>query len=226
MRNRKPAIRALAVCLSVVPIAALSVGCAQQDMSGRSGLQPENAGSLADLTAWLTGSFSSEEQASEAPGRVAPVHMHQVRIWPDRDDAVWFYVEQALATEPASPYRQRVYRLIEAERGVFELDTFTIPDRVAHAGAWRRDDPLSALNPDALTLREGCTVVITTDGPDSFRGSTIGRGCPSQLSDASYATSHIRVSPNRIESWDRGFNARGEQVWGAVDSGYIFARMD
>ena len=36
------------------------------------------------------------------------------------------------------------------------------------------------------------------------------------------ATSEVVVSPGRIESWDRGFDAEGAQVWGAEKGAYVF----
>jgi hypothetical protein len=36
------------------------------------------------------------------------------------------------------------------------------------------------------------------------------------------ATSEVVVSPGRIESWDRGFDAEGVQVWGAEKGAYVF----
>lgn len=202
----------------------ISGGCAstQQHEAARPAPSPQTE----TLAGWMTGSFTNEAQAAEAPDRFAPVTMHIVRIWPERDDGVWMYIEQALANEPQSPYRQRIYRLTPAEQGVYELDTYLIPDRSRYIGAWRRSDPLADLDHAQVDRLDGCTVVIHADGPESFRGSTIGRDCPSQLSGAHYATSHIRITPERIESWDRGFDARGEQVWGAIDSGYIFKRAD
>ena len=48
-----------------------------------------------------------------------------------------------------------------------------------------------------------------------FRGSTEAGQCPSALRGASYATAEVVVGPEGIDSWDRGYDAAGEQVWGA-----------
>ncbi|MCC5786663.1 MAG: chromophore lyase CpcT/CpeT [Phycisphaerales bacterium] len=227
MPRPRPLSRLFAGALLLAAPAIALNGCASDlHTEGEIHPTPHFVARAEPLAGWMTGSFSNEAQAAEAPDRFAKVQMHIVRIWPERNDGVWMYIEQALAAEPQSPYRQRIYRLTPAEESVFELDTFQLPERARFVGAWRKDEPLADLDPDRVDRLDGCTVVIHADGADSFRGSTIGRGCSSQLSGASYATSHIRISPSRIESWDRGFNARGEQVWGAVDSGYIFDRVD
>jgi hypothetical protein len=42
---------------------------------------------------------------------------------------------------------------------------------------------------------------------------------------AVYATSEVTVTPEALISWDRGFGAAGEQVWGAVTGGYVFKKL-
>jgi hypothetical protein len=34
------------------------------------------------------------------------------------------------------------------------------------------------------------------------------------------------VTETTLESWDRGFDAGGEQVWGATAGGYVFEKLD
>ena len=57
-----------------------------------------------------------------------------------------------------------------------------------------------------------------------FTGSTQGKSCNSELRGATYATSEVIIGNGFIESWDRGFNEKDEQVWGAEKGGYIFER--
>ena len=145
------------------------------------------------------------------------------RIWRDRDDGVWLYVEQAVATSLDQPYRQRVYRLTGPRDGVFESEVYAIPEPLRFAGAWREERPLAGLTPDDLARRDGCTVYLRwSDG--AFEGSTREDACSSTLRGASYATSAVRAFADRLESWDRGFDADGNQVWGAEKGGYVFRK--
>ena len=59
---------------------------------------------------------------------------------------------------------------------------------------------------------------------DHFEGGTSGTLCPSSLNGAKYAQSKVSVRADGIESWDRGFDADGKQVWGAVKGPYVFDR--
>ena len=92
-------------------------------------------------------------------------------------------------------------------------------------GAWREPERLDAIGPDDLKLREGCAVVLRGRGGDgSFVGSTVGDACKSTLRGASYATSEVSVTSGGITSWDRGYSADDEQVWGAKKGPYVFER--
>lgn len=181
------------------------------------------ASDLADLADRMTGSFSSAAQA-EADTNFYDIRLQMARIWPDRDDGVWLYVEQAAGWSLDMPYRQRVYRVTEAEPGLFRSAVYALPDDEAAIGAWRDEAPLGDLDPDALSLREGCAVFLRRGEGGDFAGGTVGRGCGSSLRGASYATSEVVVGADRIESWDRGFDADGVQVWGAETGPYVFLR--
>jgi hypothetical protein len=179
---------------------------------------------LERLATFLTGSFSSADQAL-ADKNYRNVALHVVRIWPERPDGPWLYVEQALAEALDQPYRQRVYQLAVAADGTLESRVFTLDDPIKATGAWRTPAPLSDLTPERLTFREGCTVYLQAMPDGSYVGGTRGDGCASDLRGATHATSEVTVKSDQLVSWDRGFNAAGKQVWGASTGGYVFKRV-
>jgi len=181
------------------------------------------AGDLDTLAAWLTGSFSSAAQA-EADSNYFDIRLEMARIWSDRDDGVWIYVEQAVGTHLDRPYRQRVYRVTQVEDDLFKSAVYSLPDPEAAIGVWREAAPLSGISPDDLTLRAGCAVFLRKDELGAFAGGTVGRGCGSTLHGAVYAESEVFVTPERIESWDRGFDAEDEHIWGAELGPYVFLK--
>ncbi len=63
-----------------------------------------------------------------------------------------------------------------------------------------------------------------TSAAEGFEGSTVGEGCASSLRGTSYATSEVFVADGVLASWDRGFDPRGRQVWGATAGPYLFLR--
>lgn len=180
---------------------------------------------LARAAEWLEGSFSSAEQAA-SDDRYFEVNLHHARIWDDRDDGVWLYVEQALATDADEPYRQRIYRVWLRPDGRVVSTVYELPEPERFAGAWRDPGSLDTLSPLSLDRRDGCTIVFTEIAADRMIGSTQDTGCTSTLRGASYATSEVTLTADGITSWDRGFNASDEQVWGAEAGPYEFRRVD
>lgn len=173
----------------------------------------------------MIGTYDSRDQAQADPENYRDVTLHMVRIWPERKDGPWLYIEQALSNQVALPYRQRVYRLLPKGQGRVASEVYTLPEpALKYAGAWRSRAALSELKPADLTPRTGCAVVLRQTTPGVWAGSTVGRECPSDLYGASYATSQVVVNSKTLTSWDRGYDATGEQVWGAEKGGYVFQR--
>ncbi|MBD3257108.1 hypothetical protein GF377_01650 [candidate division GN15 bacterium] len=179
---------------------------------------------LARLHQWMTGSFSSQEQA-EADTNFFDIRLRMVPIWQQLSDAHWIYVEQAAASSLDQPYRQRVYRVWQVDDTTFQSDVYTFEDPLRFAGAWQNPNPLASLTPDSLTLREGCSIVMHPEGDSAFVGGTVGEGCASTLRGASYATSEVRITADGMVTWDRGYDAEGNQAWGAETGGYVFMKI-
>ena len=185
----------------------------------------ESKGSLEELTRFMVGSFSSAEQASQDPKHFFDIRLEVVRIWKDRTDGVWLYVEQSAAETLAKPYRQRVYRLTLLPDGRFRSEIYSFKEEpLKHAGAWKQVSPLGALSPEDLESRKGCAVLLAADGKGGYAGATHAQDCESVLRGAAYATTEVRVDARGMLSWDRGYDRSGKQVWGATEGGYRFTR--
>ena len=183
-------------------------------------------GSVEDLAKLLVGAYSSQAQALRDPENFKDISLRMVRIWPQRTDGPWLYVEQAVASQVDRPYRQRVYHLVPRPDGSVASEVYTLPDPpLSFAGAWRTATPLDALDPARLAPRTGCAVIMRP-GPDaSWAGATADRDCPSELHGASYATSQVTLTSQTLDSWDRGYDAAGQQIWGATTGPYHFVRL-
>jgi hypothetical protein len=179
---------------------------------------------LGQLTADLSGNFSSAAQASEDKD-FYNIELHIVPVWLSRKDGPWLYVEQADARTPEKPYRQRLYRLesIGDHFYSYVYEFKTVP--LKYAGQWREGLPLANISPDDLILKSGCTVKLAQDQDGHFAGGTEERSCPSILRGASYATSKIELNDHRLTTWDQGFDADGKQVWGATKGPYRFDKQ-
>lgn len=181
----------------------------------------------ADLTRlrdYLVGSFSSAAQAAR-DSSYFDIRLEVVPIWTARaEDGYWLYVEQAAANALARPYRQRVYHLVNGPEGRLISYIYTLPRPLRFAGSFRDPARFESLTSDSLELRSGCEVILAPTR-QGFAGATRVRACPSELRGAAYATSEVSLTPTQMQSWDRGFDDTGRQVWGALTGPYIFDRV-
>jgi hypothetical protein len=178
---------------------------------------------IAVLTDWLCGSFSSSRQSNE-DSAFFDIRLSIQRIWEERGDGPWLYVEQAMAGSLSRPYRQRIYRLRTLSDSTFESAVYTLRDPLRFTGDRKA---LEKLLPDSLEEKIGCAVVLSWDSQQkAFVGATGIKTCASELRGASYATSEVILTAEGMKTWDRGYTREGVQVWGAVKGGYQFNRVD
>ncbi len=186
------------------------------------GLQTRQQAPLQELAQRMTGSFNSNQQ-SISDKNYYDINLEMRPIWQERTDGVWLYVEQAVSDSLDKPYRQRVYHLTQLAPNRFKSKVYALKDPKIFIGAQNNKTLFAALEPGDLIERKGCSVYLTYNS-GIYSGSTDDKACESNLRGASYATSIVTVYPNRIESWDQGFDANDKQVWGAVKGAYIFNR--
>ena len=176
---------------------------------------------IGDLKSTMIGSYNSGKQEA-ADSAYYNISLHMYPIWEDKGH--YLYVEQAMNSMQERPYRQRVYQLIDLGNNKYESKVYTFKDETAAIGKWKDPDFWKAYNVSDIEERVGCSVFLTyKDGV--YVGSTDGKSCLSSLRGATYATSKVTIFPDRIESWDQGFNDEDIQVWGAEKGGYIFDKL-
>jgi len=206
--------------LLILAFATVSAVSAQATPATAQVADPE----LELLLGFMTGSFSSAEQARLDPD-FYDIRLQVVRVWPERQDGYWLYVEQAAAESLDRPYRQRVYRLLRHDSSTIESRVFTIPEPLTYAGEWKKEVPLARLTPESLVWKKGCSIMLVKKGTDAFAGSTVAHECASDLRGAAYAKSEVEINSRGMVTWDRGFAADGRHVWGASKGGYIFKKL-
>jgi CpeT protein len=174
---------------------------------------------VALLSERLSGRFDSADQAEADPSYYAVSLLGCPVDAPELGEHV-LYIEQALTTNLAAPYRQRLYVLSESD-GVYVSAIYTLANEGAAIGLC--DRATATFSSGEATLKSGCEVKLTWDG-EHFEGGTDLGTCASTLNGASYATSEVLITEDRIESWDRGYDDGDDQIWGATAGAYIFVR--
>ena len=196
----------------------LLLSCSQLNFQ-KSNKEVNFSNDLINLSNWMSGSFSSSNQSLQ-DSSFFDINLEMVRIWNDRKDAIWLYVEQASSKRLNSPYRQRVYRLTQEEDQFFSK-VYELKNKNDFIGAYKDINLFNSIDINDLIEREGCTVTMY-QSDTNFIGSTKDKECKSLLFGASYAISEVEIFQDKILSWDRGYDSNDIQVWGSVDGPYIF----
>ena len=184
---------------------------------------PPDEAAADEVAAWLTGRFDSSAQALRDPNYFSVgLSVCPVRV-PALGERV-LYVEQALVDRPRAPYRQRLYVVEALEGGQVASHVYTLANEADAVGLCDLDQS-AEFRPQTPAIRRGCTVTLQRQG-DAWVGGTDGLDCASSLQGASYATSEVTLGADRVLSWDRGYDASGAQVWGAVAGPYEFLRVE
>lgn len=178
---------------------------------------------LENLFHTMAGEYSSEAQA-KADTDFYHITLRMTPVLKNNKDGYWLYVEQAIASAPEKPYRQRVYHLYLQDDTTIVSKVYELKSPAQYIGGWKDESKLATIHPDSLVDRIGCGIYLHKKDEGIFSGSTPGKECLSTLRGATYATSEVTIYPGKLISWDRGWDKDDKQVWGAVKSGYIFIK--
>ncbi len=185
--------------------------------------QKLNESYLQELHTLMQGSFNSEIQ-SQVDSSYYNISLHMYPIWEDKGH--YLYVEQALNAMQNRPYRQRVYKINQLTDSTFSSEVYMLKTDSLWIGKWKTPKVFDSISPKDITLKEGCAVVLKRLTKNHYQGKTGDTTCVSTMRGASFARSEVEILEDKIISWDRGFDADGNYVWGAEKAGYIFNKLD
>ena len=178
---------------------------------------------LQQLQRIMAGDFDNELQ-SKADTSFFNIKLHMKPIWTEEINGYWLYVEQAMATAVDKPYRQRVYHLYKQDDTTLVSKVYEIKNPSQYIGGWKDSGKTVNLSMDSLIDRQGCAIFLKKRKNNIYSGTTPWRECLSTFKGAAYTTSEVVIYKRKIISWDRGWDEKDKQVWGAVKGGYSFIK--
>ncbi len=182
-----------------------------------------------EVVSYLEGTMDTTQQVA-ANSKAPSVRMTTCRI--SVSDApsetsgasVFLYQEQALTRDLTKPYRQRFLQIAPSP---LSQSVRSLSFRPSNPEAWSGfcNKPLATrvIQPKDLGTPV-CSVFLKRAG-EGYVGNTPVDGCPANVRGAVRITNHIILHPNGMDTWDRGFDADGKQVWGAKTESYQFRRI-
>ncbi|MGV2827296.1 chromophore lyase CpcT/CpeT [Myxosarcina sp. GI1(2024)] len=181
------------------------------------------APSVEKVVAHLEGIMDTSAQAAANPNR-ANVRMTTCRVKTTNDtnsNTVYLYQEQALNQNLASPYRQRLLEITPAEE---RHEVVSRSYKLDNPQNWNGlcDRPLAERVIDSERLGKPVCSVFLEPLVNVYLGRTQPGGCPTNYRGAVTITNSIILHARGMDTWDRGFNAKGDRVWGADETGYQY----
>lgn len=177
-----------------------------------------------EVVSHLDGVMDTSAQANNNP-KAPTVRMTTCKVKlenePLNSPETFLYQEQALSQKLSQPYRQRFLRIApSADRRSVESAAFRPSTPTAWNGLCSKPEAERVLKVSEIG-KLTCSVFLQPQGKN-YVGETKAGGCPSNFKGAVRIVNRIILHQSGMDTWDRGFDATGKQVWGAKDKPYQF----
>lgn len=180
-----------------------------------------------DVAVLLEGQMETSAQAknSQTPGVRMTTCRIQVTDAGSNPTSIFLYQEQALTNNLSKPYRQRFLQISSSPSTQSVRSLSFRPTNATTFAGWCNKPSVER------TLKLGdmgtyvCSVFLKPAG-NTYIGSTPINGCAANYKGAVRITNRIELTPTGMNTWDRGFDADGKQVWGAKTESYQYHRLE
>ncbi|MBM0740264.1 chromophore lyase CpcT/CpeT [Phormidium sp. CLA17] len=181
-----------------------------------------------EVAALLVGKMDTSAQAIANP-KAPNVQMTTCRIGlvaQAEPQSIFLYQEQAMSTSLDKPYRQRFLEISPSSLSQsVRSRSFKPTDPTRWAGLCDRTSDSIERTVNLSDLGTPVCNVFLKQVGTGYMGNTPVDGCPAKVRGAVRITNHIELAPASMNTWDRGFDAQGKQVWGAKTEAYHFRRQ-
>lgn len=211
-------------CFVILPIAVFGfTGFAVQPVFANS----LSSRQVEEVVTRLEGVMNTSAQAAKNP-QLPNVQMTTCRVHLDlnsQSQPIFLYQEQALIDRLNQPYRQRLLHIGLSETGDrIESRSFRLANPQAWQGLCNKPET-QRLIPKTEVGQAVCTVFLKPQG-SNYIGETPPEGCPANYRGAVKITNQIILNSHGMDTTDKGFDANGNQVWGARNETYQFRRVN
>lgn len=181
---------------------------------------------VTDIATRLEGVMNTSAQAAKNP-KSPNVQMTTCRIQvldaSSPSGAIFLYQEQALAKKLTQPYRQRFLQVAPTpDRQQIESRSFKPKQPEAWIGLCNK--PVTDRQLKRIDLGTPICSVFLQRSQNDYIGNTPTQGCPTNVRGAVRVTNRIMLYSDGMDTWDRGFDATGQQVWGAEGESYQYRK--
>ncbi|MBD2579705.1 chromophore lyase CpcT/CpeT [Oscillatoria sp. FACHB-1406] len=172
----------------------------------------------------LTGVMDTSAQQAKNP-QAPNVRMTTCSVRVTDSEATFLYQEQALAQSLDRPYRQRFLRVAPSAAGdTVESKSYKPSNPQNWSGFCNKPIEERVVNLNELSDAE-CSVFLVPVA-NLYVGHTQAGGCATNVRGAVRITNSVFLHAGGMDTWDRGYDADGKQVWGAGGQAYQYRRAN
>lgn len=229
IRNRREmgtenSLRAIALLISLAGLGVVYPAQAQPGTVSTKSLEQQ----VEAVATLLEGQMDTSAQAnknSQAPKVRMTTCRIQVTDASANPASIFLYQEQAMTNNLSQPYRQRFLQ-ISPNPSTQSVRSLSFRPTTATTFAGWCNKPLAERTLKLSDLGTYVCSVFLKPAGDTYIGSTPVNGCPANYRGAVRITNRIELTPTGMNTWDRGFDANGKQVWGAKTDSYQYHRLE
>ncbi|MEB3279813.1 MAG: chromophore lyase CpcT/CpeT [Lyngbya sp.] len=210
---------------------AIAVLIATASLSGCGFVFNSTQRQVIEVVSYLTGVMETSAQAQAVQGApsvrmtTCVVEVGNASEITQRSPAVFLYQEQAMADNPYRPYRQRFLQISPSADGR-KVESATFVPRNPSAWVNFCNQPESERLVSVEDLGDyRCSVFLQPAG-SQYIGETQPEGCPVNYKGAVTVTNRITLDAKSMETLDRGYDQKGNLVWGAENRSYQYQRIE
>ena len=174
----------------------------------------------------LLGKMTASIQQAESEAVQVKMTTCLVNVAGDRS-SIFLYQEQGFTDSLDKPYRQRFLEITKASEQKQQESKHLVLSRSykpENLDSWinfcQSDRQKDSLNP--ADLGELVCTIRLKPLLSVYVGQTPPGGCPTTARGAATITNSIVLHEQGMETWDRGFDVEGKQLWGARQKPYQF----
>lgn len=182
-----------------------------------------------EVASYLVGVMDTSAQAkviADAPDvrmTACKVRLKETDSSQSDSPAIYLYQEQAMSRNLSAPYRQRFLRLAPSADGEqVESATFKPLAPKKLVGFCEKPEQERVIQMTEMGQKH-CSVFLEP-ADNGYIGETQAEGCPTNYKGAVKITNTIQLNAAGMDTSDRGFDAEGNQIWGAKERPYQFRR--
>ncbi len=170
------------------------------------------------LIAWmLEGTFDTivqEPGYAAGGGDNTPVRLRVARLWPERADDYWFYLEYVDPKDESKVFRQRITHGVREVDRVVLIDYAFPADPKSFLGEWRKPHPFASVDPLKLKAMPGCRTAWLVQHDAIVSGGTETNTCQGDGPAGTHEHVDWWLGSSFLRHWFRQLDSAGNQVGG------------